>query len=406
MTQTTEAPATPAGALAGLRVLDLTRVVAGPFCTMILGDLGADIIKVEQPGRGDESRTWGPPFLGGESAYFLSVNRNKRGMTLNLKKPRGQEILRRLIRKSEVVIENFRPGTLDAWGCGREFMEREAPGIVHCTISGYGQRGPKAGLPGYDFLLQAESGLMSITGEPEGDPAKVGVAIVDLCAGLYAAVAILGALHARGPAAPGQHVEVSLYATSLAMLANVASNVLVSGKPAPRYGNAHASIVPYRPYPCRGGRIALGVGNDGQFAAFAAAVGRPEWATDPRFARNPDRVEHRAVLDHLIETALASRTADEWLQALMAAGVPCSPINTVAQALSAPQTAAAGMVVGMEHATAGLFRSLGIPFELARTPAALRRPPPALGQHTDEILAELVELKAHEIKELRATGVV
>lgn len=395
-----------AGALAGLRVLDLTRVVAGPFCTMILGDMGAEVIKVEQPGRGDDARSWGPPFQGAESAYFLSVNRNKRGLTLNLKEPRGQEILRRLIRKSDVVVENFKPGTLDTWGCGREFMEREAPRVVHCTISGYGPRGPKAGLPGYDFLLQAESGLMSVTGEPDGDPMKVGVAIVDLCAGLYAAIGILGALHARALGSPGQHVEVPLYATSLAMLMNVASNVLISGKPAARYGNAHASIVPYRPYRCRSGVIALGVGNDGQFAAFAAAVGHPQWAADSRFARNPDRVENRVALDGLIEAALAARTVDEWLEVLPAAGVPCSRINTVAEALAASQTAAAGMVIEIEHATAGLFRSLGIPFSFSRTPEAVRRPPPALGQHTDEVLAELAGLEADEIQQLKAAGIV
>jgi len=394
------------GALTGLRVLDLTRVVAGPFCTMILGDMGADVIKVELPGRGDDARSWGPPFHGGESAYFLSVNRNKLGITLNLKEARGQEILRTLIRKSDVVIENFKLGTLDGWGCGREFMEKEAPRTVHCTISGYGPRGPKAGVPGYDFLLQAESGLMSITGEPDGDPMKVGVAIVDLCAGLYAAAVILGALHARGAGRGGQHVEVSLYATSLAMLANVASNVLISGNPARRYGNAHASIVPYGPYRCRDGVIALGVGNDGQFAEFAAAVGRPQWATDPRFARNPDRVENRAALDSLIEATLASRTVDEWLSVLLAAGVPSSRINTVAEALAAPQTAATGMVIEIEHATAGLFRALGIPFSFSRTPAAVRRPPPPLGQHTDEVLAELAGLDAEEIQKLRAAGVV
>jgi crotonobetainyl-CoA:carnitine CoA-transferase CaiB-like acyl-CoA transferase len=394
------------GALAGLRILDLTRVLAGPFCTMILGDMGADVVKVEQPGRGDDTRAWGPPFQGSESAYFLGMNRNKRGATLNLKDPRGQEILRALIRKSDVVIENFKTGTLDAWGCGRDFMEKEAPHVIHCAISGYGSAGPKAALPGYDFLLQAESGLMSVTGEPNGEPMKLGVAIVDLCTGLYAAIAILGAIHARNQGSPGQHVEVSLYATGLALLANVASNVLISSKPAGRYGNGHPNIVPYRSYRCRDADIALAVGNDIQFARFAATVGHSEWVADPRFARNRDRVENRAVLDDFIETTLASRTADEWIEILLAAEVPCSRINTVTEALAAPQTAATGMVFEIEHAAAGMFRSLGIPMIFSNTPTAVRRPPPTLGEHTDAVLAELAGLGPDEIRDLHAAGIV
>ncbi len=392
--------------LAGLRVLDLTRVLAGPFCTMILGDMGADVIKVEQPVRGDDTRSWGPPFQGKESAYFLGMNRNKRGITLNLKEPRGQDILRRLIRKSDVVIENFKPGTLEAWGCGREFMEKETPTVIHCTISGYGSVGPKGTLPGYDFLLQAESGLMSITGEENGDPMKVGVAIVDLCTGLYASIAILGALQARNNGSPGQHVEVSLYTTSIALLANVASNVLISGKPAGRYGNGHPNIVPYRCYKCRQSDIALAVGNDAQFAQFAAAVGQSEWAQDPRFIRNRDRVENRALLDGLIESTLSSRSADEWISILLAAGVPCSRINSVEEALADPQTAATGMLLEIQHATAGVFRSLGIPMAFSHTPLAVRCPPPALGEHTDAVLSELLGFQAEDIKKLRDDAVV
>ena len=392
--------------LAGLRVLDLTRVLAGPFCTMILGDMGADIVKVEQPVRGDDTRSWGPPFQGQESAYFLGVNRNKRGITLDLKQARGQDILRQLIRKFDVVIENFKPGTLDAWGCGREFMEKEAPRVVRCSISGYGSVGPKRNLPGYDFLLQAESGLMSITGEESGDPIKLGVAIVDLCTGLYAAIAILGAIQARNRGLPGQRVEVSLYTTSIALLANVASNVLISGKPAGRYGNGHPNIVPYRIFKCRSSDIALAVGNDMQFAQFASAVGHPEWASDPRFARNRDRVENRAVLDGLLETNFRTRDAEEWIQILLNAGIPCSRINTVQEALADPQTAATGMLIDIQHASAGIFRSLGIPMSFSKTPLSVRYPPPALGEHTDSVLAELLGFQADEIKKLRDAAVV
>lgn len=399
-------PKSAPGPLAGLRVLDLTRVLAGPFCTMILGDMGADVVKVEQPVRGDDTRSWGPPFQGPESAYFLAVNRNKRGITLNLKEARGQEILRQLIRKSDVVIENFKPGTLEGWGCGREFMEKETPRVVHCTISGYGSVGPKGALPGYDFLLQAESGLMSITGEQSGDPMKLGVAIVDLCTGLYASIAILGAIHARNSGLPGQHVEISLYTTSIALLANVASNVLISGKPAGRYGNGHPNIVPYRTFKCRQSDIALAVGNDMQFAVFAAAVGHPEWSSDPRFTRNCDRVENRAVLEGMIEATFGSRSADEWSEVLLAAGVPCSRINTVQQALADPQTTATGMLIDIQHATAGLFRSLGIPMSFSDTPLSVRYPPPALGEHTDSVLTELLGFQADDIKKLRDAAVV
>lgn len=394
------------GALAELRVLDLTRVLAGPLCAMILGDMGAEVLKVEQPGRGDDTRGWGPPFQGTEAAYFLGINRNKRGITLNLKEPRGQEILRELIKKSDVVIENFKFGTMAEWGCGREFMEKQAPRAIHCTISGYGSRGPKGAQPGYDFLLQAESGLMSISGEKDGDPMKMGVAIVDLCTGLYAAIAILGALNARNHGQPGQHVEVSLYATGLSLLANVASNALISGKPAGRYGNGHPNIVPYRSFRCRDADLALAVGNDGQFAQFASAAGHAEWAADPRFVRNRDRVANRAALDRLIEETLICRTADEWIEALLAVGVPCSRINTVQQALAAEQTAALDMVIDIAHPTAGIFRSLGIPMAFSATPGTVRYPPPGLGESTGSVLKEVLGFSEREIERLRSDGIV
>jgi crotonobetainyl-CoA:carnitine CoA-transferase CaiB-like acyl-CoA transferase len=396
----------PQGALAGIKVLDLTRILAGPFCTMLLGDMGADVVKIENPGSGDDTRGWGPPFAGTETAYFLGVNRNKRSVTLDLKSARGQEILRDLIRRADVVIENFKVGTLEKWNCGRAFMEKEAPQVVHCTISGYGSRGPKAKLPGYDFLMQAESGLMSITGEPDGDPMKLGVAIVDVCTGMYAAICILGALNARNAGAPGQHIGVSLYTTALSMLANVASNVLISGKPAGRYGNGHPSIVPYSTYRCADGDIALAVGNDPQFAQFARVVGHPEWAEDVRFARNRDRVMNRAAIDALIIEALSKKTAAEWIELLLAVGVPCGLTNGAADALAAPQTDAMNMVVDIPHPSIGSYRSLGIPFDLSGTPANIRRAAPTLGQHTDEVLGEYLGMESEELRELRKSGVV
>ena len=317
------------GVLNNISVIDLTRVLAGPFCTMLLGDMGADVIKVEQPGRGDDTRSWGPPFVGDESAYFLGANRNKRGITLNLKHPSGQKVLKELLQKTDVVIDNFKLGTLSKLGFDDEWFKTNAPQVVRCSILGYGSTGPRAGLPGYDFLLQAESGLMNITGESDGDPMKLGVAIVDLCTGLYALSTILGAINARHSSGLGQSIEVSLYDTGVSLLANVASNFLISGKTAGRYGNGHPNIVPYNAYPTKDGMIALSIGNDMQFANFANAVGKTNWSEDDRFKRNRDRVENRGACDGMISDLFKTNTTNFWLEKLQTAKVSCAPINTV-----------------------------------------------------------------------------
>jgi crotonobetainyl-CoA:carnitine CoA-transferase CaiB-like acyl-CoA transferase len=396
----------PRGALDGLRVLDLTRVLAGPLCTMMLGDMGADVIKVEPPGTGDDTRTWGPPFAENESAYFLGINRNKRSITLNMAVKPGQDILARLIAQCDVVVENFKVGTLEKWGFGNEWLEKNAPRVIRCSITGYGSSGPKAGLPGYDFILQAESGLMSICGEPDGEPMKYGVAIVDICTGLLACNTVLAALQARHTTGKGQHVEVSLFDSSLAMLANVASNHLVSGRDARRFGNGHPNIVPYTAYPVSDGRIAVSVGNDGQFAKFAALLGKPEWASDMRYSKNPERVANRDALDAAICERLAAETADVWIERLTAAGIPCGRINSVAQALSDPHTIAREMVRTVQHPTVGEVKMLGIPFRFSDTPAWGGRAPPTLGQHTEQVLRDLLKLSDTRIDELRAAKVI
>ncbi len=296
------------GPLTGIKILDLTRVLAGPLCTMTLGDMGADVIKVEQPGQGDDTRSWGPPFVGPFSAYYLAVNRNKRSLTLDVKSEEGRDLLRRMIADADVVIDNFKLGTMENWGFDNEWFEANAPGVVRCSITGYGATGPKAHKPGYDFILQAETGLMSITGEVDGAPMKLGVAIVDVCAGLTAAIAVLGALQARTSTGLGQHCEVSLHDVGLQMLINVASNHLVSGEKALRFGNSHPNIVPYRTYTAADGEVAIGVGNDRQFAALAAVLEHPEWKDDPRFTRNQDRVNNREVIDREIAAVIAHRT--------------------------------------------------------------------------------------------------
>lgn len=394
------------GPLAGTKVLDLTRILAGPLCAQMLGDMGAEVLKVEPPGAGDDTRSWGPPFSGEESAYFLGINRNKRSITLNMAAKPGQEILAKLIQQCDVLVENFKAGTLEKWGFGNDWLQQHAPRVVRCSITGYGADGPKGGLPGYDFILQAESGLMSITGEPGGDPMKYGVAIVDITTGLLACNTILAALNARHRTGRGQHVEVSLYESGLFMLANVASNHLVSGRDARRFGNGHPNIVPYTAYPVRDGMIAVAVGNDGQFVKFAAALGHPEWATDARFVRNQDRVVNREAIDALIIDALKTFAADALIDTLTAAGIPCGRINSVAQALAAPHTAARNMVETIQHPTAGEVKVLGMPFRFSDTPPSIRRVPPTLGEHTGQVLGDELGMSAEQIAALRAQKII
>jgi succinate---hydroxymethylglutarate CoA-transferase len=394
------------GPLAGIRVVDLTRILAGPLCAMMLGDMGAEVIKVEPPGTGDDTRGWGPPFIAGEAAYFLGINRNKRSLTLNMAVPAGQKILAGLVEKADVLIDNFRLGTLAKWGFTDAWFDEHAPRLVRCSITGYGSSGPKAPLPGYDFILQAESGLMSICGEPDGEPTKYGVAIVDVCTGMLACSSILAALNARQRTGKGQKVELSLYETSLAMLINVASNYLTAGRNGGRFGNGHPSIVPYTTYQAADGMMAIGIGNERQFARCAEVLGHPEWATDERFASNRARVENRVVIDGLINEALARDDADAWLAKLMAVGIPCGKINSVAEALDDPHTAARDMIETVEHATIGSLRMLGIPFKFSDTACSVRRPPPTLGQHSDEILSGELGLDAKAIAELRQAKVI
>lgn len=376
-----------AGPLDGVRVLDLTRVLAGPLCTMMLGDMGADVVKIERPGRGDDTRAWGPPFVEGESAYYLGVNRNKRSVALDTSTDEGKAQLGRLIREADVVIDNYKHGTLARWGFDDAWFEREAPRSVRCSITGYGASGPDAQRPGYDFILQAESGLMSICGEKDGTPMKYGVAIVDICTGMLACNAVLAALNARHDTGKGQKVDVSLFESALFMLANVASNYLIGGGRGARYGNGHPNIVPYTVYDASDASIAVAVGNDAQFARFSELLGHPEWASDARFTTNKDRVNNRDAIDRLINETLSADSADNWIGKLLADGIPCGRINSVAEALETEQAKARDMVATVEHPTAGLLRLLGAPFKFSSTPTVMRRPPPLLGEHTNEVLA-------------------
>jgi crotonobetainyl-CoA:carnitine CoA-transferase CaiB-like acyl-CoA transferase len=397
---------TPAGSLDGLRVLDLSRVLAGPFCTMLLGDLGADVIKVENPDGGDDTRRWGPPFLAGESAYFLGVNRNKRSVTINLKSPAGQDVVRRLAERSDVFIENMRPGTLERWGLDVARLRRLNPRLVTCTLSAFGQDGPYRDDPGYDFTLQALTGLMSITGQPDGEPTKVGVALIDVITGLFAASSILAALRARDSSGHGQHVDVSLFESGLAALVNVASGYLASGVRPRRYGNAHASIVPYQVFPARDRSFALAIGNDRQFAQLCACLGHPEWAADARFATNPARVANREALIALLSAEFVQRDVADWEARLRAEGLPCAPINHVDEAFAHPQAQALDVIERILHPTAGVVPLVRAPFHLSETPAQTRRPPPTLGEHTHEVLRDALGLGAAEIEDLRRSSAI
>jgi len=392
------------GALDGIRVLDLSRHLAGPYCAMMLGDLGAEVLKVERPGVGDETRQWGPPFVGGESAYYLCCNRNKKGLTLDLKRERGAALARELARRSDVLIENFRVGGLDELGLGYEGLRAINPRLVHCSISGFGHTGPDRDLGGYDFMIQGRGGLMSITGER--DPLKVGVAVVDVATALFACNAVLAALFARERTGVGQRLDLALLDSAIALLANVGSNYLCSGQVPERWGNAHASIVPYQAFRASDGHLLLAVGNDGQWRRFCAAVGVSPWAEDPRFATNPSRVAHRETLVPLLEELLLRRTVADWLRLCADADVPAGPVNTLDKVFSDPQALARGMLVEMPHPAAGAVRLAGTPLHLSATPAQMRLPPPLLGEHTDEILTRLLGLGARDVAALRQDGVV
>jgi crotonobetainyl-CoA:carnitine CoA-transferase CaiB-like acyl-CoA transferase len=373
--------------LHGIRVLDLSRVLAGPYCTMVLGDLGADVIKVESP-EGDETRTWGPPFAEGESAYYLCINRNKRSIVVDFKTGEGRADLRRLIGESDVLVENFRPGTLSRFALDFESASALNPALIYCSISGFGQTGPLRDKPGYDFMIQAMGGLMSITGEPDGVPMKVGVAVADLFAGQNAVIAILAALQARTQTGRGQHLDISLFDSQVGMLTNVASNYLISGNLPKRYGNAHANIVPYQSFRASDGWFVIAVGNDRQFAKMCEVIGKSELARDSRFTENAGRVEHREALIACLQPVLLTRTVVDWLSALETAGIPCGPINTLDKVFAEPQVGARGMLILMKHPGIGQLPLVGSPLKFSDTPVEYKLPPPGLGEHTDEILKE------------------
>jgi formyl-CoA transferase len=392
--------------LEGIRVLDLSRVLAGPYCTMTLGDLGADVIKVEQPGAGDDTRRWGPPWAGTESAYYLCVNRNKRSITLDLKSDEGKEILTSLAKSSDIVVENFKVGALDRMGLGYRDLSRVNPGLIWCSITGYGQDGPYASRAGYDFVAQGEAGIMSITGEINGEPMKVGVAIVDITTGLFSANAILAALHARHATGRGQHIDSTLFTSAIAWLANVGSSYLTTGDLPKRLGNAHPSIVPYQTFKTKDLWIIIGAGNDRQFESLCGILGLEGLVTDPRFKDNPSRVQNREELIPLLNSVLETRLADEWLEEISAAGIPCGPINTLDRVFDHPQAIHRNMVVEIEHPTAGTVKLAGIPFTMSETPPAVLRHPPLLGEHTEEVLSGDLGYDITKIGELRERGVI
>ena len=394
--------------LEGVRVLDLTRVLAGPWCTQNLADLGADVIKIERPGAGDDTRGWGPPYLKdengrdtSEAAYYLSANRNKRSVALDIATPRGAELVRQLAAGSDVVVENFKVGGLKKYGLDHESLRAAYPHLIYCSITGFGQTGPYASRPGYDFMIQGMGGLMSITGErddlPGGGPQKAGVAVADLMTGMYATTGILAALFERQRSGQGQHLDMALLDCQVAMLANQNANYMTSGAAPRRAGNAHQNLVPYQVFAARDGHLIVAVGNDSQFRAYCRVIGQPELAQDARFATNPGRVVHRDILVPLLAQRMQEGLRDDWLQQLEEAGVPAGPINTLEQVYDDPQVQARGMRRELPHPAAGTVPVSASPLRLSDTPVQYRRPPPMLGEHTAEVLSEMLGLSEDEI---------
>lgn len=404
-------------ALGHIRVLDLSRVLAGPWCSQNLADLGADVIKIERPGSGDDTRAWGPPYAKdaagnntSEAAYYLSANRGKRSVTVDIASPEGQALVRELARHSDVVLENFKVGHLKRYGLDYASLKAVKPDLVYCSITGFGQDGPYAHRAGYDFLIQGMGGLMSVTGErdelPGGGPQKAGVALTDLMTGMYATIAVLAALTHRDRTGEGQYIDMALLDTQVAMLANVGSNYLNSGKPPKRWGNAHANIVPYQTFACLDGHIIVASGNDGQYQKFVEAGGRPELARDPRFATNPLRVQNRDVLVPLLAEMVATRRRDEWIAMLEEVGVPCGPINDVGEVFANEQVRAREMAIELPHPSAGKVTLVRSPMKMSATPATSPKAPPLLGEHTDEVLRDVLGKNGDEIAALRGKGVV
>jgi len=392
--------------LSGIRVLDLSRILAGPYCTMMLGDLGADVLKVERPDGGDDTRTWGPPFAGGESAYYLCCNRNKRSITIDLKNPRGVELVKQLAKESDVVVENFTPGLMQRFGLDFETLREINPRLVYCSITAYGQNGPYRDRPGYDMVLSAVGGLMWITGPQDGAPCKVGVAITDVVTGVHASGAIMAALLWRGRSGRGQFIDACLLDVQVAALANIASNYLVAGQEAKRWGTAHESIVPYQVFDAKDRPIALALANQKLWISFCRLIGREEWIDDPRFESNPKRVENRATLLPLIAEVMAQKTCDEWTSLMVEASIPAGPVNDMQRLFTDPQVLHRGMVADVLHPTIGTLRLGGIPLKYSETPAEIRRPPPLLGEHTNEIVAEVLGYSSRQIEDLRQQGAV
>lgn len=400
-------------ALKDIRIVDITRAMAGPYCTMMLGDFGADVIKVERPGSGDESRGWGPPFVGdaygpypGESAYFLSANRNKRSLTVNLKDPAGLEIIQKLVQISDVFIENFRTGVLDKMGLGFEALKEGNPGLIYCSVSGYGRTGPYKERPGYDAIVQAEGGMMSITGPQEGPPSRVGIPIIDITSGMFAASSILAALYERMESGLGQHIDVSLLDTQAALLANVASNYLVGGEPPKRVGNAHPNIAPYEPFQAKDKGFVIGAANQRQWEKLCDTIQQSELKTDTRFLTNQDRVKNRAGLIEVLNDVFKDKNADEWLDQIQAASLPCGPINTVPEVFQHPQREDRGLVQEVQHTTAGKVSLTGFPYKLSRTPAETHQAPPTLGEHNREILIDLLDYSQDEMDQMLEKGII